>query len=219
MTATSEATTTEARREARTEATQTLISAGRTLFTERGYRQTDFADLATAAGLEPAYARELLPDKAAVFDALVERTVKVAGLLGPALTEGVNEDLPARIARTFLALWEPGEEGESPLIEVFRIALSDKEASAVWRERITEALSGTVDRELGGEDAVLRTALFGAQLAGTVVSRQLVGTTALASVDVGTVIDTITPALRRTLLGASDAASPGTADHDRPSGR
>ncbi|MEU6145023.1 TetR family transcriptional regulator [Streptomyces sp. NPDC047081] len=201
MTASTTATTTDTR----AEATQTLISAGRTLFTERGYRQTGFTDLAAAAGLEPGYARELLPDKAAVFGALVERTVRVAGLLGPALAEGVDEDLPARLARTFLALWEPGEDGESPLIEVFRVALSDREASAVWRERITEVLNGSVDQELPGEDAVLRTALFGAQLGGTVVARHLTGTAAVASVEIETVIETITPALRRTLLGSADA--------------
>ncbi|MGI5459275.1 TetR family transcriptional regulator [Streptomyces sp. CA-249302] len=198
-------TTATAGEDTRAEATQTLISAGRALFAERGYRQTDFADLAATAGLEPGYARELLPDKAAVFGALVERTVRVAGLLGPALAEGVDEDLPARLARTFLALWEPGEDGESPLIEVFRIALSDREASAVWRERIAEVLNGSVDRELPGEEAVLRTTLFGAQLGGTVVARHLTGTTAIASADVETVIQIITPGLRRTLLGPADA--------------
>ncbi|MFF6994931.1 hypothetical protein ACFY93_08220 [Streptomyces sp. NPDC008313] len=204
MTTTDVTTTTDLR----TEATQALISAGRTLFTRQGYRQTDFADLARTAGLEPEAARGLLPDKAAVFGALIERTVKVAGLLGPAVAEGVDEDLPARLARTYLALWEPGEE-ESPLVELYRIALSDAEASRVLRERITVGLNGQVDQELPHEDAELRTALFGAQLGGIAVVRHLLGVEPLASADVEKVIGTVTPGLRSTLLGTSPVGRAG----------
>jgi AcrR family transcriptional regulator len=202
MTATSAATatTTTTTTEARAEAAQALVSAGRTLFARHGYRQTEFTDLAAAAGLDVTYARELLPDKAAVFGALIERTVKVAGLLRPAVAEGVDEDLPARLARIYLALWEPGEEEESPLVELYRIALSDREASEVLRGRISEALNAMVDHELPGADAELRTALFGAQLGGTAIARHLLGVRAITAADIETVIETLTPGLRRTLL-------------------
>ncbi|MFI1002064.1 hypothetical protein ACIP10_15725 [Streptomyces galbus] len=188
--------------EARVEATEALVSAGRTLFTRKGYRQTDFAELAEEAGLDLAQARELLPDKAAVLGALIERTVKVAGLLRPAVAEGVDEDLPARLARIYLALWEPGEEEEeSPLVELYRIALSDAEASRVLRGRTAEALNAMVDHELPGEDAEIRTALFGAQLGGVALVRHLIGVRAVSALDVETLIAAITPGLRRTLLG------------------
>jgi AcrR family transcriptional regulator len=193
MTATSAATATTTTTEARAEAAQALVSAGRTLFARHGYRQTEFTDLAAAAGLDVTYARELLPDKAAVFGALIERTVKVAGLLRPAVAEGVDEDLPARLARIYLALWEPGEEEESPLVELYRIALSDREASEVLRGRISEALNAMVDHELP-------TALFGAQLGGTAIARHLLGVRAITAADIETVIETLTPGLRRTLL-------------------
>jgi len=196
-------TTTGSTADVRTEATQALISAGRTLFTQLGYRQTDFAALAKAAGLEEGFARELLPDKAAVFGALIERTVRVAGILGPAVAEGVDEDLPVRLARTYLALWEPNEE-DSPMIELYRVALSDREASQVLRERISKALNGQVDHELPGGKAELRTALFGAQLGGVAFARHLLKVDAVASADLETVIQTITPGLRQTLLGGGD---------------
>lgn len=186
--------------ETRAEATQALISAGRTLFTQLGYRQTDFTDLAEAAGLEEEFARGLLPDKAAVFDALIERTVKVAGILRPAVTEGVDEDLPLRLARTYLALWEPNEE-DSPMVELYRVALSDKDASAILRERISKALNGQVDQELPSADAELRTALFGAQLGGVAFVRHLLRVDAVAAADLETVIQAIAPGLRQTLLG------------------
>ncbi|MHC3468752.1 TetR/AcrR family transcriptional regulator [Streptomyces sp. 7R007] len=191
--------------EARAEATQSLISAGRTLFTERGYRQTDYADIAKEAGFDADYARDLLPDKAAVYGALIERTVRVAGLLAPAVAEGIDDDLPVRLARLYLNLWEQGEEGESPLVEVYRIGLSDKEASAVLRTRIAETLNSMVDQELGGDTPEVRTALFGAQLGGTAIVRHLLGVKAVASLDIETVIATITPALRDTLLAAPTA--------------
>lgn len=190
--------------EARVEATQALVSAGRTLFTRKGYRQTDFAELAEEAGLGLTQARELLPDKAAVLGALIERTVKVAGLLRPAVAEGVDEDLPARLARIYLALWEPCEE-ESPLVELYRIALSDAEASRVLRGRMAEALNAMVDHELPGEDAEVRTALFGAQLGGVALVRHLIGVRAVSALDVETLIATIAPGLRRTLLGTEGA--------------
>ncbi|MFD7815665.1 TetR family transcriptional regulator [Streptomyces sp. NPDC059785] len=188
---------------ARAEATQALISAGRTLFTRVGYRQTGFADIAERAGLTEEYARDLLPGKAAVFGALIERTVKVAGILGPAVAGGPDEDLPARLARTYLALWEPNEE-ESPMVELYRVAFSDKDASQVLRERVTLILNGQVDRELPGADAELRTALFGAQLGGVAFARHIWTVDSVAAADLETVIGAITPGLRRTLL-ASDA--------------
>ncbi|MFF8971220.1 hypothetical protein [Streptomyces sp. NPDC014995] len=186
--------------EARLEDTQTLVSAGRTLFTRYGYRQTGFADIVGESGLDFAYARELLPDKAAVFGALVERTVKVAGLLRPALAEGTDEDLPARLARVYLPLWEPGEEEESPLVELYRIGLSDKEASEVLRARITETLNATVDHEPAVEDTDAHTALFGGQLVGVAIVRHLLGVRAVSALDLETLIERITPGLRQTLL-------------------
>jgi AcrR family transcriptional regulator len=183
------------------EATEALISAGRSLFTEFGYRQTDFPRLAEKAGLPEGFARELLPDKAAVFGALIERTARVAGILRPAVSEGLDDDLPARLARTYLALWEPNEE-DSPLIELYRVALSDREASHIMRERFTKALNGQVDHELAGGEAGLRTALFGAQLGGVAFVRHLMRVDAVAAADLDTVIRTISPGLRRTLLGS-----------------
>ncbi|MGW7608711.1 TetR/AcrR family transcriptional regulator [Streptomyces sp. NPDC054766] len=183
------------------EATEALISAGRSLFTEFGYRQTDFPRLAEKAGLPEAFARELLPDKAAVFGALIERTARVAGILRPAVSEGLDDDLPARLARTYLALWEPNEE-DSPLIELYRVALSDREASRIMRERFTKALNGQVDHELADREAGLRTALFGAQLGGVAFVRHLMRVDAVAAADLDTVIRTISPGLRQTLLGS-----------------
>ncbi|MEZ0095320.1 TetR family transcriptional regulator [Streptacidiphilus sp. EB129] len=187
--------------EAREEAAQSLVSAGRTLFTDRGYRQTGFADLAELAGLDPETARTLFPDKAAVFGALIERTVKVAGLLGPDLAHGVDDDLPARLARTYLTLWESNAGEESPLVEIYRIALSDREASGVLRQRITASLNGQVDTLLGTPDAPLRTAVFGAHLGGTAMMRHLVGIEPLASAPLAQVLDMIAPSLRHELLG------------------
>ncbi|MHB9854587.1 hypothetical protein [Streptomyces sp. Tue6028] len=197
MTATDTATASEAR----AEATQALISAGRTLFTRLGYRQTAFTELAAAAGLDEDRARELLPDKAAVFGALVERTVKVAGILRPAVTEGVDEDLPVRLARTYLSLWEPGEE-DSPMVELYRVALSDQEASLILRDRVSRALNSQVDHELPGAGAELRTALFGAQLGGVAFVRHLMRVDSVAAADLETVVETIAPGLRQTLLGS-----------------
>ncbi|MFC7220692.1 hypothetical protein ACFQLX_21385 [Streptomyces polyrhachis] len=182
------------------EATQALISAGRTMFTRIGYRQTRFAAMAEAAGLPEDFARELLPDKAAVLSALIVRTVKVAGILGPAVDEGIDDDLPTRLARTYLALWEPNEE-DSPMIELYRVALADKEASAVLRETVAKALNSQVDQKLAGPDAQLRTALFGAQLGGVAFARHLARVDSVASADLETVIQTIAPGLRQTLLG------------------
>ncbi|MEZ0095317.1 TetR family transcriptional regulator [Streptacidiphilus sp. EB129] len=186
----------------REEAAEVLVSAARVLFTERGYRQTGFDDLAEWAGLAPRLARELYPDKAAVFGALVERTVRVAGILGPVMAEGVDEDLPARLARTYLSLWEPSPEGESPLIELYRVALSDQEASLIARDRVSLMLNSQIDRRLPNPDAVLRTSLFGAQVGGTAFARHLMRIEPVASAPLDTVIEAIAPALRRTLLGS-----------------
>jgi AcrR family transcriptional regulator len=188
----------------RTEAAQALISAARTLFVERGYRQTSLDDLAETAGLEPELARALFADKAAVFAALLRRTFKVAGLLAPEVAAGIDDDLPTRLARSYLPLWEPGDE-ESPLVEVYRIALSDRDASAVLRTCISDSLNGQVDHQLPGPDAALRTALFGAHLGGTAIVRHLIGVEVIASADLDTVIETIAPALRQTLIGSANS--------------
>jgi hypothetical protein len=92
---------------------------------------------------------------------------------------------------------------------VYRIALADEEASAVLRERIAQSLNRTVGQNLDGDDPELRTALFGAQLAGAALVRHLIGVEAVASAEIETVIEALTPSLRRTLLGPKAAARPG----------
>lgn len=184
------------------EAAQDLVTAARTLFTERGYRQTSFEDLAEEARLELEFARGLYPDKAAVFAALVERTVKVAGLLAPAVAEGIDDDLPLRLARAYYGLWEPTEEGgDSPLVELYRVALSDREASEILRVRSALALNGQVDSALPGSDARLRTAVFGAFVGGTALCRHLLGVEPVASADLDELLAMMAPGLRATLLG------------------
>ncbi|WP_371750071.1 hypothetical protein [Streptomyces sp. NBC_01283] len=100
-------------------------------------------------------------------------------------------------------MWEPGDE-ESPLVEVHRIALSDRDASAVLRTCVSESLNGQVDHLPPGPDADLRTALFGAHLGGTAIVRHLIGVEVVAAADLETVIETIAPALRQTLIGPAN---------------
>lgn len=190
--------------EATEELAQALVSAGRRLFTERGYRQTGFADLAAAVGLSEEEAARLYPGKAAVFAALVERTVLVSGLLAGDIAQGVDEELPTRLARTYLALWEPREGEESPLVELYRVALSDAEASRVLKETVTNRLNGQVDTEVPGPDPRFRTAAFGAHLGGVAFCRHLLGVEPLASKSLDEVLELIGPALQHVLLGADE---------------
>lgn len=188
----------------REERAQALVSAARALFPRQGYQQTSLADLAVWAGLTASQAEELFPDKAAVFGALVERSIKVAGILGPDVDAGVDEDLPGRLARTYLSLWEPTDGEESPLVEIYRIALSDREASAVLRERITRMLNSQVDGALPVEEAELRTAVFGAHLGGIALWRHLIGIGPLADAPLPGLLTLLAPALRSELLGDGD---------------
>lgn len=188
------------------EAAQSLVTAARTLFIERGYRQTGFDDLAREARLQRDFARQLFPDKGAVFAALVDRTVKVADLLGPAVSAGCDEELPLRLARAYYGLWEPSaEDGESPLVELYRVALSDAEASAILRDRTSLALNSQVDSALPASDARLRTAVFGAFVGGTALCRHLLGVEPVASASLDELLAMMAPGLRATLLGGAKA--------------
>jgi AcrR family transcriptional regulator len=189
---------TEARdREQRAEA---LVSAAHELFVSEGYDRTGLDELAHRAGLDPDEARELFPDKQAVFAALIERGIRIAGVLGPDVAQGVDEDLPARLARTYLTLWEPRDGEESPMVRLYRIGLSSPEASAVLRERVTRALNSQVDGELPCEDGALRTAAFGAHVGGLAVWRHLIGIGPLAQAPLSELLELVTPSLRRELL-------------------
>lgn len=184
-------------REQRAEA---LVSAAHELFAREGYDRTSLDDLAQRAGLDPAEARELFPDKQAVLAALIERSVRIAGVLGPDVALGVDEDLPARLARTYLTLWEPKDGEESPMVRLYRIALASPEASAVLRERVTGALNSQVNGELPSGDAALRTAAFGTHVGGLAVWRHLVGIGPLAQAPLSELLELVTPSLRRELL-------------------
>ncbi|MEV7414850.1 TetR family transcriptional regulator [Streptomyces sp. NPDC089919] len=190
--------------EATEELAQSLVSVARRLFTERGYRQTGFADLAAAVGLSEGEAARLYPDKAAVFAALVERTVLVSGLLAGDLARGVDEELPIRLARTYLSLWEPQDGEESPLVELYRVALSDPEASRVLKDTVTDRLNGQVDTEVPGPDPRFRTAAFGAHLGGLAFVRHLLGVEPLASKSLDEVLELVGPGLRHVLLGGEE---------------
>jgi AcrR family transcriptional regulator len=129
-----------------------LLAAAGALFAARGYAASGMRDLAMAAGVSTGSLYHYFPDKRALFEQLVERTVDgdLADL--EAVLAAVPASTPVRLD-AFLALVRSGEEElqlqSAVLVEYARLARAEEgislDASRTAHARYVAALSRLLD--------------------------------------------------------------------------
>ncbi|MER6678319.1 TetR family transcriptional regulator [Streptomyces sp. NPDC000983] len=181
---------------------ESIVSAARALFLERGYRRTTVRAVAEAAGVDPALIAYHFGSKKGLFADVMQ--VQCANAL--AVEEVLGGDpatLPDRLIDAVTNLWEDAD---------FRqLTGRGDEASAVLREYLEHELLVRLVEFLGGRDATARATAVVTILGGLIYTRYLNPLPTPAALTVSETRHVLTPALRAALAPRPRRAAPGRA--------
>src|SRR4029453_18775916 len=84
---------------------EAILDAARDAFAERGYDQASIRAIATGAGVDPALVHHYFGTKEQLFLATVEAPI-APGAVVRAVLAGDEAQLPERLLRQFLSVWD-----------------------------------------------------------------------------------------------------------------
>src|SRR3954469_8748427 len=126
---------------------ESLVSAARTLFLDRGYRRTTLRAVAGAAGVDPALIAYHFGSKKGLFADVMQfqcaNALAVEDVLG-----GDPATLPDRLIDAVTDLWE--------YADFLQLTAQGDEATEVIREYLEHELLARLVEFLGGQDATAR---------------------------------------------------------------
>jgi|CXWL01.1.fsa_nt_gi AcrR family transcriptional regulator len=156
------------RRRDATATRESILAAGKRLFSSRGYGQVGIRDLAAAAGVDAALVMRYFGSKEGLFDAVVDELIGSEGMF-----DGDPAQLPQRLA-AYMADCVPGEcdDHGDPLQLIVR-SLGDPVAAARLARAIAEHWLQPMCTQLEGSEVALRARLILAQLLGLGLFRHL----------------------------------------------
>lgn len=179
---------------------ETILTAAREAFAERGFDAASIRAIATAANVDPALVHHYFGTKEELFRATVSIPVDPAELV-PRVLAGGPDEVGERLVRTFLAVWD------SPVgtaaVALLRSAVSNQWTARLLREfLVTQVLRRVVDQlDLDPAEVPLRGALVATQIAGLAMMRYVIRLEPVASAPPDTLVATIGPTVQRYLTG------------------
>lgn len=188
------------RRSGESTARDDILEAARTLFSNNGFDRTTLRQVADSAGVDPALISHYFGNKRGLFVAAVEFPSDPAAVLEPVRTCPLDE-LAATTLRQILQVWA-SPAGPS-VIARFRQALTSGEDELV-RDLLTSVILAPIRERLRGtgEDLDLRLTLFASQVAGLLVTREILALPPLRAADIDALVAAVAPNLQRYLTGA-----------------
>lgn len=195
---------------------QAILAAAREAFGERGYDGATIRAIADGAGVDPALVHHYFGTKQRLFLATVQPPIDPAEVI-PRVVAGGAEGLGARLAETFLSVWEDPVTG--PAFEaLLRGAFSNRVSERLVREFFAVQVVRTAIQQLSltvpADEVPLRAGLVGSQLFGLAVTRYILRFEPLASTPRAVVVAAVAPNLQRYLTGdlsPSDSAADSAA--------
>jgi AcrR family transcriptional regulator len=188
------------RRPGKQDTREAILQAAREAFAERGYDQASIRTIATSAGVDPALVHHYFGTKEQLFLATVEAPIDPGALVSAVLT-GDDDDLPERLVRQFLTVWDHPVTGAAA-VALIRGGLQHDWSARMLREFLTSQILRRVLRHLKVDpaEAPLRGALVASQMMGLAMVRHVVKLPPLAEADPETVVAALAPNIRRYLL-------------------
>ena len=117
---------------------EAILAAAREAFAERGFDRTSIRAIATSAGVDPALVHHYFGTKDELFLATVQAPMDPAVLL-PRVLDGDVKELPERLLRTFLSVWDHPVTGPAALALV-RSGLQHDWSARMLREFLTSQI-------------------------------------------------------------------------------
>lgn len=197
---------TRGRRPAGSGARDAILAAASRAFAEQGYPRTTLRGIAREAGVDTRLVTHYFGSKQDLFIAVVQLPfdpdVVAAGLLGPG-PDGVGE----RLARFAVGMLET-PEARRTMTGLLRAAASEEEAAVRVRDLLVARLLTPLAQHIGGDRPELRASLTGAQMAGLVFARHIVGLPRLAEATPDELVAAVGPVLQHYLTGNLSPNSP-----------
>ena len=188
------------RRPGRPPTKEAVLEAARQLFSERGYDNASVRDIALAAGVDAALVHHYFGTKEQLFLAVLQPPMDPTEVVGW-VTEGGAAEVPERLVRMFLSLWDHPISGPS-FVALLRSSLQHEWMAALLREFLTTQLlrRALANLDLSLPDAPLRASLIASQMVGLGVTRYILRVEPIASAPSETIVAALTPTVRRYLL-------------------
>jgi AcrR family transcriptional regulator len=171
-----------------------ILRAAREQLAAQGYDRTTIRDVAAGAGIDPSMVMRYFGTKAQLLDAALDIDLRL-----PDLTAVPRKDLPRRIVRHFLDRWESEPEDDALLL-LLRSAVTNEQAAARTREIFAAQVAPALAAAVGPDRAARSAGLVSAQLLGLGLTRYLLRLPAVTALTTDEIEDTLTPAIRATLL-------------------
>ena len=181
-----------------------ILEVARRRFLADGYGPVTMRSIAAEAGVDAALISYFFGSKKGLFGAVLGLVANPPEVLASALP-GDPATLAERVLNGLLSAWDDPETGR-PLLLMARAATQAPEVTRLLSEIVEKELIGRIADHVGGPDARNRTGVFGAQLAGVIFTRYILGVEPVASMPRDELIARLAPGLRATLQGPRRAA-------------
>jgi AcrR family transcriptional regulator len=199
---------------------ESILTAARDTFADKGYDGASIRAIATAAGVDPALVHHYFGTKDKLFLAAMQAPMDPAEMLD-AVGEGDRDQVGARFVRMFLGIWDG--PGGAAGVALLRSAVGNEWTTKLFREFVvTQILRRAVPRlGLDDEHGPLRITLAASHMVGIAMARYVIKVEPLASVPSEVIVAAVGPSVQRYLTGdpaeifavagAAESAVPG--DH------
>jgi AcrR family transcriptional regulator len=185
---------------------ESILTAARETFAERGFDAASIRGIATSAGVDPALVHHYFGTKEQLFKACMNFPVDPA-LVIPQVLAGGPEEIGERLVRFFLRVWDSpaGAAG----VALMRSAVSNDWTARLMREFVTTQMIRHVLPKLTTLDPAegpLRASLVASQVAGLAMIRYVLKLEPLASAPPEVVVAAVGPNIQRYVTGDLGAA-------------
>jgi AcrR family transcriptional regulator len=179
---------------------EAILAAAREAFAERGYDRASIRAIATRAGVDPALVHHYFGTKDQLFLATVNAPIDPGEML-PRVLLGDREQLPERLVRTFLSVWDHPVTGPAG-VALVRSGLQHDWSARLLRELLLTRIIRPVFSQLDLDPAEvpLRGSLVASQMIGLGLIRYVLKVEPLASAPPDVVVAAVAPNLHRYLF-------------------
>lgn len=178
-----------------------ILASARAEFARKGFDLASVRAIAKGADVNPALVHHYFGTKEQVFAAAVYAATEAAVRSFADEQLAAPEELGEGFTRIFFSIWETPETRD-PLLGVFRSAVNNETAAAIFRRAVTDELLFRVAGGLPEPDAELRAELAAMQLVGVVLGRYVLRIEPLASTDVEVLIRRLAPVVQYHFTGS-----------------
>lgn len=177
---------------------QEILAAARTQFGSLGFDRATIRAIAEDAGVDPALVIHHFTNKRTLFVTAHQLPLDPGDALTAIATQP-RETHGEQIARMYLTRFAaPG----SPVFSLLRASATNEDAASMVRGFMERTLLEHGTPLVDGPDAQLRLSLMASQLAGIILTREILGLATLRERSIDDIIRSVAPVIQRYLEGS-----------------